>query len=300
MTSTSYTGPKASVDLCVEKLIAFSDYVVLRDAKAQSRKPGLMPLPTARGERLRVRDDFTLCSEYAVSPDYGARFLDITKDPNEIHAREHIVPGAMNVAKMLLPVEILAPGLKINALRAKFTAAAFYGERTVNAMRWQYRDETSVHIDVTAYQMQRPVATASLSAEICPDFARIQEIKERKVNQDELERVVSFLEVLGVEPEAYFDKDGLVDFTYPFAFMASLPPGAIVREFEGQGGMINVLSLDLGDAAKMPITGRAGPEVRLEEGRLRQSFRRIVTTIVDGIVTYYRGAAVVNPIASFQ
>ncbi|NOZ24071.1 MAG: hypothetical protein GXP25_23580 [Planctomycetes bacterium] len=300
MTSTSYTGPKASVDLCAEKLVAFSDYVVLRDVKAQSRKPGLMPLATPRGQRLRVRDDFSLCSEYIISPRQGAKFLDITKDPNEIHAKEHITPGAMTVAKILLPLEILAPGLKINSLRTKFTAAAFYGERTVSTMRWRYQDETSVHIDVAAYQMQRPVVTAYLSAEICPEFACIEEIKERKVNQDQLERVVSFLETLGVEPEAYFDKDGQVDFTYPFAFMASLPPGAIVREFRGQGGMINVLSLDLSDKAKMPITGRSGPEVRLEKGRLRQSFRRIITSIADGIVTYYRGAAVVNPIASFQ
>ncbi|MEW6358403.1 MAG: hypothetical protein AB1696_18865 [Planctomycetota bacterium] len=300
MTSTSYKGPRASVDICAEKLVAFSDYLVLRDSKAQSQKPGLMPLVTPRGQRLRVRDDFTLCCEYVISPDQGTRFLDVTKDPNDIHAKAQITPGAMTVAKMLVPLEILAPRLKINSFRTKFTAAAFYGERTVNTMRWQYQDERSVRIDATAYQMQRPVATASVLAEICRESAYIEEVKERKVNQEQLDRVVRFLEALGVEPEAYFEKDGLIDFTYPFAFMASLPPGEIVRRLEGQGGMINVLSLDMSDRAKMPITGRSGPEVRLQEGRLRDSFRRIITSIVDGIVTYYRGAAVVNPIASFQ
>ena len=209
------------------------------------------------------------------------------------------MPGAMTVAKMLLPIEILAPVLRIQSLRAKFHAAGFYGERTVNTMTWTYSSESRVQVDVTAYQMQRRVASAMIFAEICAESASFQEIKERKINQEQLRRVRQFLTVLGVDPDAYFAKDQGNDYTYPFAFMASLPSGEIVRQFKGQGGMINLLTLDLGDRAKMPITGRSGPEVRLETGRLRQAFRKIITSIVDGLIIYYRGAAVVNPIAHF-
>lgn len=298
MTSTSNMGPKAPVILQVEKLNDFSDYVVLRDAKGRSLRPALVPCLQSGRERLQVRDDFTICCDYAVSPAQGTAFLDITQDPNDIHAKQNILPGALAVAKMLLPIEILVPDLRIHALRAKFRAAAFYNERTVNAMRWEYVNESSIRIDVTAYQSQRPVASANVFGEILASPC-YEEIKERKVNAEQLQRVRDFLEILGVRPEAYLAKDGIADLTYPFAFMASLPSGEIVRQLEGQGGMITTLSLDLSDRAKMPITGRSGPEVRLRKGRIRQAFWKIITDIIDGLVTYYRGAALVNPTAFF-
>jgi len=298
MASANYMGPKAPVTLCFEKLGAFTDHLLLRDAKACSQRPALLPHPHSGRRRLQIRDDFTLQCEHVVSASRGQQFLEITQDPNDIHAKENILPGALTVAKVLLPIEILVPALKIEALRAKFRAAAFYGERTINSMSWHYVDESSVRVDVTAYQSQRVVATASVFGEITREPLAIEEIKERKVNPDELSRVSEFMEVLGVHPEAYFDKDGLIDFTYPFAFMAALPSGEIVRQFEGVGGIINMLSLDLGDEAKMPITGSGAPEIRLKTGRVRQTFQRIITDIIDGITTYYRGAALVYPSAT--
>ena len=66
----------------------------------------------------------------------------------------------------------------------------------------------------------------------------------------------------------------------------------------GDGGMINMLRMDFGDVKMIPITDEKGPEIKLE--RERTSFDKIITEVVNGLVTYYRGLAIVNPVAKFR
>jgi hypothetical protein len=50
----------------------------------------------------------------------------------------------------------------------------------------------------------------------------------------------------------------------------------------------------------IPITDEKGPEIKLERARERTSFNKIITEVVNGLVTYYRGLAIVNPVAKFR
>ncbi len=61
-----------------------------------------------------------------------------------------------------------------------------------------------------------------------------------------------------------------------------------------------MLKMDFGNVKMIPITDDKGPEVKLEKTRERTSFNRIITEIVNGVVTYYRGLAIVNPVAKFR
>jgi hypothetical protein len=69
---------------------------------------------------------------------------------------------------------------------------------------------------------------------------------------------------------------------------------------EGDGGMINMLRMDFGDVKMIPITDEKGPEIKLERARERTTFNKIITEVVNGLVTYYRGLAIVNPVAKFR
>ena len=105
---------------------------------------------------------------------------------------------------------------------------------------------------------------------------------------------------MAVEGEAYIQKDNYRDYTYPLSYIATLPSAAIVKQMEGDGGMINMLKMDFGNVDMIPITDEKGPVVKLERARQRTSFNKIITEIVNGVVTYYRGLAIVNPVASFR
>jgi len=296
---TDYSGRVAPVEVFTDNMGAFEDLIYFRDVKGASARPAIVSCRRDGKNCIHIRDNFLVQQEYIISPDQGQKFLAVTRDPNELHARQSVVPGAMTAAKALLPLEVLTPNLRINSIRAKFTAPAFYDVRAVSTMAWRYRSENDVSVRCTTYQRGRVVALININGQVDPDFAP-EEIKERKVNQEQLENVREFFKSLGVAPDAYFRKGEVMDYHYPFAYMASLPSAEIVRQFEGQGGMINVLTLEPGDVPRMPITGKSRPEVKLTEGRLRRAFRRIVADIIDGIVTYYRGTAVVHPTAEFS
>ncbi|MBW7942897.1 MAG: hypothetical protein H3C64_11040, partial [Candidatus Kuenenia stuttgartiensis] len=98
----------------------------------------------------------------------------------------------------------------------------------------------------------------------------------------------------------YVEKGKYKDYTYPLAYIASLPSAEIVNQLSGQGGMINVLRMDFGNYERIPITGDKGPEVKLARAKKRNSFNKILTEVAEGLVTYYKGLAIVNPIAKFQ
>ena len=64
--------------------------------------------------------------------------------------------------------------------------------------------------------------------------------------------------------------------------------------------MINMLKMNFGNVKMIPITDEKGPEIKLERARERTTFNKIITEVVNGLVTYYRGLAIVNPVAKFR
>ncbi|MHC4780811.1 MAG: hypothetical protein ACYTFG_19750, partial [Planctomycetota bacterium] len=75
---------------------------------------------------------FLIVQEYKIRKDAAIRFLEVTRDENPIHIQGEIAPGAMTLAKTLLPLEVLFDGFSIDKVKAKFTGASFYGQRTIN------------------------------------------------------------------------------------------------------------------------------------------------------------------------
>ena len=81
----------------------------------------------------------------------------------------------------------------------------------------------------------------------------------------------------------------------PLAFIASLPSGEIVKRMSGQGGMLNILEFNFQEHKKIPLIGPDPPHVVLQQGKPRKAFNRILADIIDGVVTYCKGSAVVHP-----
>ncbi len=112
--------------------------------------------------------------------------------------------------------------------------------------------------------------------------------------------MLNYFKSLEILSDFYIHKDGYKDYTYPLAFIASLPSGEIVNQLDGQCGMLNILRMDFGNYERIPITGDKGPEVKLARSKKRSTFNKIMTEVAEGLVTYYKGLAIVNPIAKFR
>ena len=267
------------------------DCIRLRDAKARSSKPSLL---ASSGAMLAV-GDFTIQYSYTVSREMGVQFVDVTGDANEIHRTTDIVAGALTASKVILPLEVLFPTLRITETKVKFTNFCRYGRRCCASFQVRLAQDSQVRIEVRVYQEHEPVAECSVTGVALAETPRSSRLGERRVEEAELKLVRDFFDSCNIDSEAYFQKDGFRDYTYPFAYVASLPSAALVRELHGQGGMLNVLTMQFADAEKIPIGPQAPPQVRIQEGRKRSAFTRIITDIIDGVVTYYKGSAIVNP-----
>ena len=267
------------------------DRVRLRDARARSVRPSLL----VQDGRMFAVGDFTINYVYLVTKDMGVRFVDVTGDENEIHRTSEIVAGALTASKVILPLEILFPTLRINAAKIKFTGFCVYNRRATANFHVRFVSEDQVRIEVKTYQDQAVVSEAQISGVALDEPLRCARVNPKKVKEQRLEQVREYFEACNIESEAYFQKEDFRDYTYPFAYVASLPSAALVRQLHGQGGMLNVLRLQFNDDEKIPIGPNAMPEVRLEEGRKRSAFTRIITDIIAGVVTYYKGSAIVNP-----
>ncbi|MCF6158168.1 MAG: hypothetical protein E3K32_06295 [wastewater metagenome] len=278
-----------------------TDKICFRDAKAQTPHPGLMLENTPyHGDQLLVWDKFLIKHEYRIPKQYGERFVDITNDSNLIHRRGNIVPGAMTISKIILPLEILIPELEISSLNIKFTASAFYNERTCSLFLWQFVSSDYIQIEVKTYQQDKTVATAVILGRLKTNNKHRKEIDEKTVNKECFAKVQAYFESLEIRNDFYVNKEGYKDYTYPLAYIASLPSAEIVNQLSGQGGMINILRMDFGSYERIPITGDRGPEVKLARAKKRTTFNKVITEIAEGLVTYYRGLAIVNPIAKFH
>jgi hypothetical protein len=279
-------------------LDAFAHRLYLRDPRGLSARPALAPVSIMGRSWLLIVRDFQIRYEYLITREQGELFQEITKDANAIHKTMNVVSGAMTAAKMLMPIEILLPFLRISSAGFRFRAPAFYGERTVSSIWWKGGAEGAARLEVSVSQRGQEVATGTLTGKV--GWAQeTTEILEGAVDEKQLQTVTAFMRTLGIESTYYFEKGGLPDFTYPLAYVASLPSGEIVKQFEGSGGMITSLLLTMGEEQKIPLVSQRAPKVRVRLGRIKKAFRRIFTDIIDGVITRCRGWAVVNPIAEF-
>ncbi|MDR4508484.1 MAG: hypothetical protein MRJ65_09675 [Candidatus Brocadiaceae bacterium] len=279
----------------------FSDKIFFRDAKARTPRPSLFTEGNNNNERrLLVHGKFLLKHEYRILKKHGECFVDITNDKNLIHRKGNIVPGAMTVSKIVLPLEILFPELEISSVNIKFTDSAYYGARTCSLFLWEFVSNEYAQIEIKTYQHERAVARTIVLGRIKKESKKIKEIEGALVNKRCLTKVKTYFESLEINSDFYFHKDSYRDYTYPLAYVASLPSAEIVNQLSGQGGMINILRMDFGNYERIPITGDKGPEVKLARAKKRSSFNKILTEVAEGLVTYYKGLAIVNPVAKFQ
>ncbi len=277
------------------------DSIYFRDTRARTRFPSLRHGEDSTGnERLYVFDRFLMHHDYVIQKSSGRRFVEITNDKNEIHRSGNVVPGAMTVSKIILPLEILMPELEIHNVSIKFTNSSVYDEKTKDVFSFQFVNREQIQINVNTFQSQDTVAKTVITGRINPFREKTTKVKEEDVNEAKLNTVREYLGTLAVEGEAYIQKDVYRDYTYPLSYISTLPSAAIVKQMEGDGGMINMLKMDFGNVDMIPITDEKGPVVKLERARQRSSFNKIITEIVNGVVTYYRGLAIVNPVASFR
>ncbi|MFV1974544.1 MAG: hypothetical protein ACC651_02290 [Candidatus Scalindua sp.] len=277
------------------------DSIYFRDIRARTRFPSLRDGEDSNGnERLYAFDRFLMHHDYIIQKSSGRRFVEITNDKNEIHRSGNVIPGAMTVSKIILPLEILIPELEIHNVSIKFTDSSIYEEKTKDVFSFQFVNHEQVQINVNTFQSQKTVAKTVITGRLNPFREKTTKVEEKDVNETKLNDVREYLGTLAIEGEAYIQKDNYRDYTYPLSYIATLPSAAIVKQMEGNGGMINMLKMDFGNVKMIPITDEKGPEVKLERARQRTSFNKIITEIVNGVVTYYRGLAIVNPVASFR
>lgn len=268
-----------------------ADRVTVRDPRGRTRHAGVRP--TSRG--LLCTGPVLLRHDYVVQKDDAIRFLDATGDDNRIHREENVVPGALTASRVLGLLEVLAPDLEIHDVRVKFTAPSYYGARAVAAIRLVPGADGAVQADAETWFHGTVVAKTTLTGRVSPYSARAVPVKERKVNRELLALVDCYFRSIGLDPGAYRGKAGVADYTYPVSFLAALPSGEMVRQLAGQGGMLNALNLSFAGAPRLPILGPKLPTVALEQGKARREslFARILTRIIDGLVTYGRGFALV-------
>lgn len=286
----------------ISKLADFQqDSIYFRDVRACTRTPSLRFEEAEDGkDKLHVFDRFLMHHDYVIQKSSGERFVEITNDKNEIHRVGNIIPGAMTVSKIILPLEILMPELEISNVNFKFTNSSMYDEKTKNVFSFQFISPEYIQIEVNTFQSQKTVTKALITGKINTDRKQVAKIKEEDVNETNLNLVREYLDTFAIESEAYIQKDDYRDYTYPLSYIAALPSAEIVKQMEGSGGMINVLRMNFGSVKMIPITDVKGPEVRLKRKRERTSFNKIMAEIVNGLVTYYHGLAIVNPAAKFR
>ncbi|HHT9124667.1 MAG TPA: hypothetical protein ACFYD6_02500 [Candidatus Brocadiia bacterium] len=283
----------------LRKLDAFrADMFYFRDVKALTPTPSLWLEKNGFDNRLHARDKFSIKHEYSIPKSFGQRFVEITHDKNHIHRSGNIVPGALTTSKVILPLEVLIPDLIISKVNIKFTGFAQYGERILNIFFWQFVSHDYIQIEVKTYQSQKSIARTIILGRLRSNKDKVVKVSEEAVNRELLKVVEEYFNSLQIQYEEYIQKEGYMDYTYPLAYIASLPSAEIVNRMDGQGGMINMLRMDFGTLERIPITGKTGPEVKLQRQRERSTFNKIFTEIAEGLVTYYHGLAIVNPVAT--
>lgn len=275
-------------------LDAFRDRFLLRDPRGRSPRPSMQAGHRDGEPGIHVGDAFNLFLSYRIRASRGRRFAEATGDENPIHREGNVVPGAMTVSKILLPIEVLIPSFRPERLRIQFKRLATYGEPARAFFAWREMGG-KVQITTRVFQPEGMVARCLIQGILAEDPAPT---RAPRLHPSRLERVRSYFHALRIDARAFLEPRGGPNYVYPLAFICSLPSGEMVRNLSGHGGMLNSLRLDFSGTKRIPI-GK-NPEVLLEPSRLRATFRKIVTRITEGLETYCHGFAVVHPPSSAE
>jgi hypothetical protein len=249
-----------------------------------------------------VHGPFTVIQSFSITPAEGKAFVEASGDTNPIHVEDTIVPGAMTAARFLLAPEILVAGLEVRSLRVKFRAFSRYDRPLVNVYGItpsgpragadaRVGGGRALAIAVRCYQQGTLVADAVLAGTVgsAGPSVRPPASLETSPAGASVGMIREFLRSVRVAPDGCLSCLGL---GYPRAFLASLPPGAMVR-MGGAGGLLNVLDLEFPEGATPHIEDDPIPTAEVEAGRPRQSFLKILARVGTGIKTYCRGSATV-------
>ena len=186
-----------------------TDKICFRDAKARTPHPGLVLETDLHNiSYLLVLDKFLIKHEYRISKQQGEHFVNVTNDNNIIHRKGNIVPGAMTISKIILPLEILFPEIEISSVNIKFTGSAYYSERTCNLFLWHFVSSDYIQIEVKTYQQDRAIATTIILGRLKTANKQVKEIDEAIVNKGCLERVKAYFDTLEIQSDFYIHKEG--------------------------------------------------------------------------------------------
>jgi len=283
-------------------LAVLGDEILIRDPAGRSRRPGLVrdPFRQGDGQRLGIRGSFGIIQRFSVEPEDGAAFARTTGDDNPIHTEGDVVPGAMTAARPLLLPEMLLAGTRIEKARFRFRAISTYRRPLVNLYRVTPSGASTLKIEVSVRQDGAEVAEGQIQVGLdgrepsrpleapAPVPSAAAATAGRAPETDRVER---FLRAIRIDPSSYFQGAGHV---YPRGYLAALTPGALVRKFSGEGGILNALDFEFAGEALIGSSG--SPTVELEDSpRIRKSFRKIIARIAEGVRTFCSGFAMVLP-----
>ena len=262
------------------------DELLFRDPRGLGPRPSLEPF----GGGLWVTGPFLIRHRFTIDHQTGCRFVHLIRDSNPLHTEGDLVPGALTVAKSLLPLEVIFDQLGILSVRTKFTRPARYGLEMVNQFYVQPNSGGQAQIRIMTFQTDQVVAETEVRGKVLSDGAPIGS----SVSDHSVQHISRFLDCLHADSSVFFNRRGSKCLAYPKAYLASLPSGEMVRQLKGDGGMLNALILEFPKGQDIPITDEQEPEVVIEGRRIRRTFQRVITRIWNGISTFCHASALVN------
>jgi len=277
----------------IERLNLFRDQICVRDPKGRSPRPALVSEcgSAGQGRMLAIRGGFTVLQRFSVTPLEGRAFVDTSGDSNPIHTEDSVISGAMTAARLLLLPEILVPSLQVKSVRIKFRAFSRYNRATVNRFSFVPDGEGGYTVDLAVLQQGVPVAQGTLKTRLGGVEATPQKIEKMTEFPPcaPAEIIRDWYRSLRVDPERAFECLG---YGYPRAFLASLPPGEMMRQ-GGASGLLNVLNFEFPEPGIPALNPELPPTVEVAPVRPRQSFHKVLANVASGMVTYCTGYATV-------
>ncbi len=264
----------------------------LRDPRGRSPHPHILHEGLPGSRRLILEGDVLIRHDYRIPPEDGHRFVAATNDPNPIHRAGDVVPGAMTLARALLPLEALLEGLALRSVHVKFTRIARYGLPLSSRGRLSFPEPGRARFEAVSFQGGESVAEISAQGEI--------RIPPRPVPRPDgadetLSRISEFLQSLHLPPRTWFEPASGPRYAFPAAYLVSMPSGTYVRNLEGEGGIINALTLEFDGEVPVPVTAIGAPAVECVKEPPKRSFHRVLTKILGGVMTLAKGFAILRP-----
>jgi hypothetical protein len=268
----------------LSRLAVFGDRLCLRDPRGRGPNPAILERWGVGGRpELLVQGPFTVLQRFDISPEEGRAFVETSRDENPIHTQDTVVSGAMTASRLLLLPEVLVPGLAVRSARVKFRAFSRYDRPTVNRFHFLPGADGGLKVDLEVLQQGVKVADGTIQAALRPEATPA---RPAGASAEVLGR---WLWSLRMSPQGTL---ALLGSGYPRAFLASLPPGEMVR-MGGAGGLLNALDFEFPELGVPGLGPEPPPTVEVEQTRPRNAFRKVLARVAQGMVTYVRGSATV-------